>query len=260
MNRPEFKTAIVRPPGANFADGLTTAGLGAPDYALAIQQHAAYCRALRACGLELAALEPDQSFPDGTFVEDVAVLTSSQAILTNPGAESRKGEVDLISAVLARYYPAVHRITPPGILDGGDVCDAGGRFFIGLSERTNLEGARQLAGFLAQEGCTASFIPVWGIPGILHLKSGIASLGEKNLVAVDAFADHPDFAGYHVVRVPPQETYAANCIRVNDWVLIPQGYPRLQKAVQDLGYAVIPLAMTEFEKMDGGLSCLSLRF
>ena len=260
MKQPSFGKAIVRPPGENFADGLTTAGLGAPDYALALQQHAAYCQALRACGLELVTLEPEPRFPDSTFVEDVAVLTPSQAILTHPGAESRKGEVELIAPVLARFYTQVHTITPPGTLDGGDVCDAGNHFFIGLSERTNLEGARQLATFLAQEGCTASFIPVGGIPGILHLKSGIASLGEKNLVAVDAFADHPDLAGYHVLRVHSEEAYAANCVRVNDHVLIPQGYPRLQKAIRELGYEVIPLAMSEFEKMDGGLSCLSLRF
>ena len=169
----------VRPPAANFADGLTTAGLGAPDVALALEQHARYCEALERCGLRLTRLEPDPRYPDSTFVEDAAVLTEHCAILTRPGAPSREGEVAAIRDVVHRFYSRTQAITAPATLDGGDICEAGAHFFIGVSERTNAEGARQLAGFLAQEGFTSSVVDIHGVPGILHLKSGLTYLGQE---------------------------------------------------------------------------------
>lgn len=260
MNTTRFTRAVVRIPAENFADGLTTAGLGAPDVALALQQHTAYCRALEQCGLDLTVLPADPRHPDSTFVEDAAVLTPRCAVLTRPGAASRAGEVEDMLPVLRRFYQKIQTITAPGTLDGGDICEAGTHFFIGLSERTNEAGAQQLAAFLAEEGFTSSTVQVRGIPGILHLKSGIAYLGDNLLVLIDAFAGLPQFAGYNILRVDPAENYAANCVRVNDRVLLPAGHPRLQQALQNLGCRVLPLDMSEFQKMDGGLSCLSLRF
>jgi dimethylargininase len=260
MKTAQFQHAITRAPGANFAGGLTTASLGEPVYQLVLEQHAAYSAALRSCGLQLHQLNADLRYPDSTFVEDAAVLTPHTAILTNPGAPSRKGEVEAIEPAVARFYTRIRRIVAPGTLDGGDICEAGRHFFIGLSARTNAEGARQLAEFLAEDGFSASCVPVHGIPGILHLKSGISYLGDNNLVLIDAFAQRPEFAAYNILPVTPEENYAANCVRVNDHVLIPRGYPRLQSAIEALGYAVIPLDMSEYQKMDGGLSCLSLRF
>jgi dimethylargininase len=254
-----FTHAIVRTPAENFAAGLTTAGLGAPDYQTALAQHRAYCQALKECGLALTVLPPDPRYPDSTFVEDAAVVTHRCAILTHPGAESRRGEVEGVRDALSEFYDCYYEITPPGTLDGGDVCEAGGHFFIGLSERTNEAGARQLAGFLQQEGYTASAVPATGIPGLLHLKSGIAYLGEGTLVAIEAFASLPAFQDYRVMRVSPEEAYAANCLRVNDRVLFAHGFPRLRQAIEDLGYETLALDMSEFQKMDGGLSCLSLR-
>ncbi len=255
-----FKKAIVRPPAENFADGLTTAGLGAPDFKLALEQHARYCLALEQCGLTLKWLEPDAAHPDSTFVEDTAVLTEHSAIITHPGAPSRQGEVTAISQVLRQFYTRFHTITPPGTLDGGDICEAGSHFFIGVSERTNEEGARQLAGFLAGEGFTTSVVDIHGVPGILHLKSGIAYLGDNRLALIDALAGRAAFQGYEVVRVESSENYAANCVRVNDYVLLASGYPRLEATLRRLGYAPLTLDMSEYQKMDGGLSCLSLRF
>ena len=255
-----FQHAILRLPGANFADGLTTVDFGVPDFGTTLTQHAAYQAALRACGLELEVLEPDLAYPDSTFVEDVAVLTRHSAILTNPGASSRNGEVEGILPSLARHFERIRRVTAPGTLDGGDICEAGSHFFIGLSERTNLEGARQLADFLAEEGCTASTVMVKGVPGILHLKSGIAYLGGKDLILIDGFVGRVEFEGYNLIRVDPEENYAANCLQVNERVLIPSGYPRLQARLETLGYAPLALDMSEYRKMDGGLSCLSLRF
>ncbi len=264
-----FTRAIVRPPAPNFAAGLTTAGLGAPNYELALQQHEAYCAALAECGLTLTRLEPDSDYPDSTFVEDVAIVTDAFAILTRPGAPSRAGEVDSIRKPLADFFNQVFEIESPGTLDGGDICHAGNHFFIGISDRTNEAGAQQLAKFLGQVGYSSSFVDITGqrsVPGatatgsLLHLKSGLGYLGDGRLVITSALENHPELAGYDLVHVDQAEQYAANCIRVNDHVLIAKGYPNFAATLQKLGYQTMALDMSEFQKMDGGLSCLSLRF
>jgi dimethylargininase len=243
-----------------FGKGLTTVDLGAPDYARALAQHEAYCAALEQCGLDLTHLERDERHPDATFVEDTAVATERFAVLTRPGAPSRAGEVASIREPLAEFYSAIHSIREPGTLDGGDVCEAGNHFFIGISARTNEAGAAQLAELLASCSYTSSFVNISGVEGILHLKSGLAYLGDNRLVARETLAARKEFRDYDVVRVKPAEEYAANCVRLNDHVLIAAGYPALEASLRDLAYRTIPLAMSEFQKMDGGLSCLSLRF
>jgi dimethylargininase len=255
-----FKYAITRRPGANFADGLTTSGLGAPQVDLTLAQHRAYCLTLCQCGLELVELEADLDYPDSTFVEDAAVLVKDCAVLTNPGADSRKGEVAAIRSVLERYFDQIETITAPGTLDGGDICEAGTHFFIGLSDRTNEEGAAQLSRILASRGYTSSTVSIHGIKGILHLKSGITYLGGGRMVLIDALVGHEAFKSYTVIRVAEQENYAANCLMVNDAVLVPAGFPLLRAELERNGYKTIPLEMSEFQKMDGGLTCLSLRF
>ncbi len=252
--------AIVRPPGTNFALGLTTVDLGVPDHGKAVSQHALYCQALERCGLAVTRLEADLAFPDSTFVEDTAILTERCAILTSPGAASRAGEVDSVAKALAHDYTTLHSIRPPGTVDGGDVCEAGSHFFVGISERTNEEGARLLAALLEEHDYTASMVDIRGVPGILHLKSGIAYLGDNRLVVIDSLAERPELGGLELVRMAPGEEYAANCVRVNDAVLIAKGFPRFEKTLSALGYTTIALDMSEFRKMDGGLSCLSLRF
>jgi dimethylargininase len=255
-----FQRAIVRTPAKTFNQGLTTAKLGSPDFDLALVQHELYSKALQKCGLELIRLEAEERYPDSTFVEDVAVLIGRAAILTNPGPQSRKGEVTSMRPVLGRYFQKMYTITPPGTLEGGDICKAGNHFFIGISERTNQEGGRQLAEILINEGFTSSFVQVTGIPGILHLKSGIAYLGDNRLVLIDAFAGQSHFKDYDILRVDEGEKYAVNCVRVNDFVLLPRGYPKLRQCLAHYGYQALALDMSEYRKMDGGLSCLSLRF
>jgi dimethylargininase len=251
---------MVRPPSPNFADGLTTVDLGAPDRDRALAQHAAHCKALERCGLVVTQLADAPDYPDSTFVEDTAILTPSRAILTRPGAPSRAGEVSAIRTPLSAFYTEFRAISDPGTLDGGDVCEAEGHFIIGLSNRTNEEGARQLAAILAEDGHTSAFLDIRAVEGILHLKSGITYLGDGRIVAIQELAHHPALRSYNVITVEPSETYAANCVRVNDRVLAAAGYPRLEAALHRLGYDLIPLDMSEFQKMDGGLSCLSLRF
>ena len=267
--------AIVCAPSVSFAEGITAAGLGLPDFAHAIEQHKAYCAALEQCGLTLTRLKADERYPDSTFVEDTAVVigalpggraTAAQqasagcAVLTRPGAARRVGEVDSVRKALAQFYSELHSIREPGTLDGGDVCEAGSHFFIGISERTNEAGAQQLADLLRLFGYTSSFVDIRGLNATLHLKSGLSYLGDNRLVVIEALADREEFRGYDLVRVNSGEQYAANCVCVNDQVLVASGYPSFESKLRELGYQTIVLKMSEFQKMDGGLSCLSLRF
>jgi len=234
--------------------------MGKPDIDLALHQHELYCAALEQCDLTLTRLPPDADFPDATFVEDTAIVTPFISILTRPGAPSRQGEVAGIAGILPQFYSSVRTIVAPGTVDGGDICQAEDNFFIGLSERTNVEGARQLAAILAEEGFTFVTVDIRGIGGILHLKSGISYLGDGRLVLIDALARHAMFRDYEIVRVDPDESYAANCLRVNDQVILAAGFPKFESAVRAFGYPVMALDMSEFGKMDGALTCLSLRF
>ena len=164
-----YTKAIVRRPGRNFASGITTSNLGKPDFNKALEQHAAYCNALIRCGVELTVLEADERFPDGCFVEDTAVVTSGVAVISRPGADTRRGEEEEIARVLAGFGH-IESITAPGTLEGGDVLRADNHYFIGISERTNKEGASQLSAILSKYGFTSSFIRV---EAGLHLKSDI---------------------------------------------------------------------------------------
>jgi dimethylargininase len=252
-----FTRAIVRLPAANFAQGLSTVSLGIPDFAIVLEQHARYCEALEECGLSLTVLDPDPDHPDSTFVEDTAVLTPNRAVITRPGASSREGEAAAMRTVLRRFYPSLAEIAAPGTLDGGDICETGACFFIGVSHRTNHEGARQLAAAL---DAPSAVIDIRAMNTILHLKSGIASIGANTLVVIDELAGNKLFDGYELIRVADHESYAANCVRVNDRVLVPTGYPLLTSELKARGFNPLSLEMSEFQKMDGGLSCLSLRF
>ncbi len=255
-----FTHSIVCPPCANFARGLTTADLGAPNLEKALEQHERYCEALERCGIGLTRLAPDPRYSDSTFVEDAAVLTARCAVIARPGAISRRGETAAVRKALERFYETFYEIKAPGTVDGGDVCEAGEHFFVGVSGRTNEEGARQLAGFLSSEGYTSSIIDVRGIAGLLHLKSGLACLDDGWLVAAEPFAGFKEFSDYRLICVEPAERYAANCVRINDRVLLASGYPKIEARLRGLGMNVVALDMSEFRKMDGGLSCLSLRF
>lgn len=252
--------ALVRLPGPNFTAGLTASALGPPDLDLALRQHARYCEALAECGLDVTPLPPDPRFPDSTFVEDTAVITPRGAILARPGAESRQGETTAIAAALAEYFPDIAQIVSPGTLDGGDACQVEDHVFIGLSRRTNEDGARQLADWLAAAGFSSTLVDIPPAAGLLHLKSGLTSLGDSRLLVCDALTNVPEIRRYDLVRVPAGEEYAANCLPVRGRVLVPAGFPGTEQRLQELGYLTVPLDMSEFRKMDGGLTCLSLRF
>jgi len=186
----------------------------------------------------------------------------SYVTMTRPGAPTRQGEVASIREEFKKFFvtEVIQEIQAPGTLDGGDVCDAGNHFFIGLSQRTNEAGAQQLAEILAKWGYTSSVVDIRGVDGLLHFKSGVAYLGDNRMAVIQAVMNREAFASYDLIPVPAAEDYAANCVRVNDRVLIAAGYPAFEGQLRDLGYQTIALEMSEFQKMDGGLSCLSLRF
>lgn len=254
-----FTRAIVCPPADSFADGITTSDLGAPDVALARQQHAAYCAALELAGVHVIALPSDDHHPDSTFVEDTAVVTQRGAILTSPGAVTREDEVGAMRIALREWFADLAEMRQPATLDGGDVCQAGTHFFIGLSQRTNVAGAEELAGWLARHDYTSTIIPIGRDPTLLHLKSGLAWLGDNRLVTVPWLARQPGLEGYETIVVEEGEEYAANCVRVNEVVFVPTGFPRITDTLDGLDYQVVALDISEFRKMDGGLSCLSVR-
>jgi dimethylargininase len=255
-----FTKAVVRAPGANFASGLSSVDLGPPVLEHAVQQHELYCQALASCGCSIIRLEADDKYPDSTFVEDTAVLTARGAVITRPGAASRLSEIDSVAPVLLQHFGELHSIREPGTVDGGDVCEAGEHFFIGISRRTNEEGAGHLARLLDSFGYGSSLIDIRGLSNILHLKSGLAYLGGKHLLVIDALRGLQEFSSYDLVSLDPTEEYAANCLSVNGGVLIASGFPAIKREIAKRGYQTIELDMSEFQKMDGGLSCLSLRF
>ena len=252
--------ALVRPPGPTFVNGITTSGLGPPDVTLALAQHERYCETLEGLGVSLVRLPADEKFPDSTFVEDTAILAAGGAMLTRPGAASRAGEVSSVAAALRDWFPALARVVEPGTVDGGDVCEAGGHFFIGHSARTNAAGASQVATWLIERGLGATVVDIRPLPSLLHLKTGVSWLGGRRLLAIEDFAGHAVLGAWDVVTVPRGEDYAANCLLINESVVIARGFPGTAALLRSLGYHLVEVDLSEFQKMDGGASCLSLRW
>ncbi len=252
-----FAKAIVQTPCKNMMFGLTSTNLGLPNYSLALHQHHEYIEALIECGLDVTVLNADENYPDSVFVEDTALLTPPCAIITNPGAHSRKGETFEMSKTLNRFYSTVESIEDPGTLDAGDVMMVGKHFYIGLSERTNETGADQLTSFLNKYGMTASTI---SLEKSLHLKTGVSYLEHNNLLATGEFLSKSEFQHFNLIEIDDDECYAANCVWINDKVLVPKGFSETKMKIEEFGYTTIAVDVSEFQKLDGGLSCLSLRF
>lgn len=255
-----FKNCIVRKPCKALVEGITS-GLypGTPDYELACKQHAYYIECLKKTGVEVEVLEPLEQYPDSVFVEDPAVVTRACAIIANPGAPSRNGEKEEILPAIKKFYSddKIHFITEPGHLDGGDVMMVGDHFYVGLSARTNEEGIRQFGEILGKYGMTCSQVP---LEEVLHLKTGVNYIENGIMLVSGEFVTKPDFEKYTKIEIPAGEEYAANCIWMNGKVIVPEGYPGVAKLVEEAGYEVILCDTSEFRKLDGGLSCMSLRF
>jgi len=252
-----FTDAIVRTPCKNIINGITTSNEGEPDYFKAINQHKLYINALKYCGLEVTVLPEKENYPDSTFVEDVALLTPTCAIITHPGAPSRQKETKSIKSVVMDFFDVVKSIKSPGTIDAGDIMMVGSHYYIGLSNRTNLAGANQIIKILEKYNMTGSTIK---LSKMLHLKSGVAYLENNNLVVTGELINESEFKKFNLIKIDDDESYAANCVWINDYVLIAKGYPKTKKSIEQAGIKTIELDMSEFRKLDGGLSCLSLRF
>jgi dimethylargininase len=251
-----FTHAILRKPGANFSQGLTTATLGKPSFSLIQKQHRVYTQTLEHLGLEVTVLDPAPDYPDAYFVEDTAVVTPEVAVITLPGARARQGEQTRMAPVLSRFKK-IEKIQAPGTVDGGDVLMAGGRFFIGISDRTNTEGARQLGAILETYGYAWDTLAVG--EG-LHLKSSINYVGNNRLILTAPFQNLDLLDGFDKIVLDEAETYAANTLWINDTLIMPQGFPLAREQLSVLNLPIIELDVSEVAKMDGGLTCLSLRF
>ena len=252
-----FTSAIVKTPCKNMVKGITTANLGYPDYKLALKQHENYIQVLEQCGLRVIVLKPDENFPDSTFIEDTCLITPRCAIITNPGAASRENETISIGRTVKELDIQVEYIQNPGTLDAGDIMMVNDHYFTGISERTNIDGASQLNYILKKYNFTSSTIK---LEKVLHLKTGISYLENNNLLAVGEFLTKPELKSFNILEVDKKESYAANSVWINGYVLVPEKSFETKKMIENAGYKVIEVDVSEFKKLDGGLSCLSLRF
>jgi dimethylargininase len=249
--------AVMRGVPPTLADCELTFHAREPiDIARAVAQHAAYGDMLRSLDLEVVELPADPALPDCCFVEDVAVVLDEVALLTMPGAASRRGELPAIQAALARFRP-VEPTHLPATLEGGDVLRVGRTLFVGRSARTNEAGIARLAAVAEPLGYRV--VPVT-VTGCLHLKSAVTALDDERLLANPGWIDMSPFARFGVVSVAPDEPGAANILRVAGLVIAHPGFPRTLERIAELGYGVQPLDVSEFIKAEAALTCKSLLF
>jgi len=253
----DFDHAIVRRPGRSVVNGIRK-GTDAPSYEGVLAEHDAYVAALRAAGLTVDVLPPLEAFPDSVFVEDPALVFGEGAILLRPGVASRLGEAEVMRPVLERHFDRVLELEGEQYDDGGDVLVTPDEVFIGLSKRTNRAGAKALAGKLKALGRKAR---VAETPrDILHFKTASSILDEHTVMATRTMADSGVFSGLKVLVVPEGEEGAANFLRLNDTVLVGALYPRTIEMLRNAGFDAKAMPVTEINKIDAGLSCMSLRW
>ncbi len=249
--------ALVRSVPATHEKCLTSHTLETPiDLSLARRQHGSYCKTLEALGLELIRLEPDDRFPDCCFVEDPAVVAGDTAIITRMGVPSRVGEEAALREAL-RPFTQIREIQSPGTLEGGDVIRIGEKLYVGLTKRTNRSGLEQIDAIVSEFGFEV--IPVEVRRG-LHLKSSCTYIGDDSLVLAPGGIDQGIFSEYNTIQIPPGEAQAADCLRIGGFVLVLEGYPTTKKLIEAEGFETQALEMSEFEKCEGALTCLSIVF
>lgn len=254
-----FSHAISRRPAASIIRGLRAVDTGSPDLALMETHHRAYVAALRATGAHVTVLEPLEDFPDSVFVEDTALCLPEGAIIMRPGAPSRLGEAALMAPHLEALYREVRRIEDgASFIEGGDILVTETEILVGRSARTNAAGIAELSRLVADWGHRVR--EVHTPPGVLHFKTDCSLMDAETILATDRLAASGCFAGYRVIPVAPGEEAAANAIRFNEAVLFPAGFPRTRDRLWDAGLNVIEIGNSECARLDGGMSCLSLRF
>ena len=253
-----FTHAIARLPGTTIVDGLRAVDTGAPSLSSFRRQHADYVDALRSTGAVVEVLPPVEEFPDSVFVEDAALCLPEGAVVMRPGAPSRFGEARAMALYLAKHYDEIHTIEEPGFIEGGDILTTEREIAVGQSARTNRDGISALRNIVARWGYTVREVST--PDGVLHFKTDCSLLDEETILATPRLCASGCFEDYRVIHTAEGEDASANSIRFNGLVLVPAGFPKTAERLASSGYKVRPVASTEATKLDGGMSCLSLRF
>jgi dimethylargininase len=249
-----YTRGIVRPPGPELTQALSANGTAAGiDIALARVQHARYVNILEDLGIDLIRLSADEALPDGCFVEDTCVMLPDIAVITCPGAVSRRGEIESVARAVSPF--AGIRQIEDGTLDGGDILRLGRTYLIGISGRTDQSGARQLSRIVKEYGADAKIVDV---PFGLHLKSAVTALSQDTVLGLPAILADPAFDGTKKVTVPDTEAAAACVLTANGKVIVADGYPETKRRIEQAGFSVIVCDISQFAKADGGLTCLSV--
>lgn len=253
-----FSHAITRKPGRAITGGLRAVDTGAPDLALMLAHHAAYVAALRATGATVLELDAAEAFPDSVFVEDTALCLPQGAVVMRPGAPTRLGEAAAMAPHLRALYGQVLEIKGPGFIEGGDILVTEREILIGRSARTDAAGINELADLVTPWGHKVREVVT--PPGVLHFKTDCSLLDGDTILSTERLAASGCFDGYRVIHTAAGEDAAANSIRFNDVVLVPAGFARTRAAILAAGFTVVDIGNSECAKLDGGMSCLSLRF
>jgi len=253
-----FTRAITRKPGKSMVDGLRAEDTGMPDLVQMLQDHADYVACLREVGAKVIELPPLEAFPDALFVEDTALCLPQGAVLMRPGAVSRAGEVAKMAPALQAQYDTVVALQGTGHVEGGDILTTSREILVGLSERTDRAGVAELAAIVAEWGHTLRIVETPA--GVLHFKTDCSVLDAETILSTERLAASGCFADYKVIHVPKGEEAAANLIRFNDFIIMPKGFPKTLQVLRHAGYRVCQINNSECVKLDGGMSCLSLRF
>lgn len=248
--------ALTRAIPASFVDALAAVRPEPPiDVALARRQHAAYRAALTALGARVILLDADLAWPDACFIEDTAVVAGGLALITRPGAPSRRAEGAAVAAALAAWMDEVD-MAAPATLDGGDCLLLGRTLYVGRSGRTNAAGLARAAEVFAPRGLRVVAVELPA--GVLHLKCVCAPLGDDRVLLARGTVPAAVFAGVDPVWVPADEAYAANAVAVGGGIIVSEGFPRTREALERAGFAVHAVPTTEVRKADGSLTCLSI--
>ncbi len=224
------------------------------DLDIARQQHREYIRALSQIGCQLIELPEERDLPDSVFVEDTAFILPEAAIITRPGADSRKPETESIIQALSPYRPLIH-VTTPATVDGGDVLVLGKNIYIGLSTRSTMEAVTQLQDLLDNYGYQVSGVE---LTDCLHLKTAVTRVDDKTLLINKKWTDPAHFAGYDLIEVDPSEPFAANCLPINGVIIYPTAFPKTQKKLEQKGFQMINVNLDELAKAEGAVTCCSL--
>jgi len=244
--------ALVRPLSKNFANALSEHPWGSSiNFQKARQQHTAYCEALKTARLTVEILELLDDFPDSVFIEDNAVILEGRAILCSMKETSRQGEVSYLADALQSRLPVL-RLQAPVFIDGGDILQTEDTLFVGQSQRTNKEAIEALQPLTSKQ-----VVPVRVKKG-LHLKTSVSTFGKGLLIINPSHVETEPFHNFEWIEVDEEETYAANCLTVGENVILPAGFPKLEQRIQTHGFSTLPVEMSEFQKADGGVTCLSL--